>query len=299
MKRILLALSTVLLWFACATFSQPERPKIYGIAFVRFKSVDMQKSRDFYSKILGLASGSDGCRGATKTCFVVDPFQYIELSQTASRDSGSFLDQVGYTVSDLPEMRSYLSAHGLYPGPISRLPNGLRSFDLEDPEHNRIAFVESSGTDSEIEHLGQVGRRLLHAGWVVKDLDTERAFYSSLLGFRLYWYGGFKDADTDWYEIQVPDGSNWVEFMLNIPASADHQELGVQNHFALGVTDIKAAAAKLRANGLVTTDQPEIGRDGKWSFDIYDPDGNRVEFMEFKPASDPCCHPYSSPHPQL
>jgi hypothetical protein len=45
-------------------------------------------------------------------------------------------------------------------------------------------------------------------------------------------------------------------------------------------------------------DLPEIGRDGKWSYDIYDPDGNRVEFMEFTPSQAPCCHAYTAAHPR-
>jgi hypothetical protein len=51
-------------------------------------------------------------------------------------------------------------------------------------------------------------------------------------------------------------------------------------------------------HGLKSTDQPEIGRDGKWSYDIYDPDMTRVEFMEFKPAQPPCCNPYTGTHPK-
>jgi hypothetical protein len=42
--------------------------------------------------------------------------------------------------------------------------------------------------------------------------------------------------------------------------------------------------------GLKNTDEPEIGRDGKWAVDIYDPDATRVEFMEFAPAQSPCCN---------
>ena len=44
--------------------------------------------------------------------------------------------------------------------------------------------------------------------------------------------------------------------------------------------------------------EPEIGRDGKWSLDVYDPDGTRVEVMEFTPAKEPCCHPYTADHPK-
>ena len=123
--------------------------------------------------------------------------------------------------SDLAGMRAYLVNSKFAPTGIARGQNGLRFFEITDPEHNRIAFVEApSGVGSETERPRQVGRRLFHAGWVVKNLDVERKFYCGLLGFRLYWYGGFKDADIDWYEIQVPDGENWVEFMLVIPSNA-------------------------------------------------------------------------------
>jgi catechol 2,3-dioxygenase-like lactoylglutathione lyase family enzyme len=298
MRLILVTLAAAFLSLAGASPDQTARPKIYGIAFVRFKAADVEKSRAFYSKIIGLTSGHDACKGASAPCFVVNSYQYVELTQAGAHERGSFLDEVGFTTSDLPKMREYLFARNVKTTDISRGPNGLRFFELEDPEHNRIAFVEPSGGDAQVGGLHQVGSRLFHAGFVVKDLAAENKFYLALLGFRLYWYGGFKDPDTDWYEIQVPDGDNWIEYMLNIPATADHQELGVQNHFSLGVTDIKAATARLRANGLATKDEPEIGRDGKWSFDIYDPDANRVEFMEFSPAAQPCCHPYTAPHPK-
>ncbi len=145
----------------------------------------------------------------------------------------------------------------------------------------------------------QISTHLIHAGFVVKDLAAENRFYVDLLGFRLYWYGGFKDDGVDWYELQVPDGPDWIEYMLNIPADADHKELGVQNHFSFGVKNVHDAAAELRFNGLRTFDGPEVGRDGKDSLDAYDPDGTRVEVMEFIPKEKPCCHPYSAEHPKV
>lgn len=277
---------------------QTVRPKIYSIAYVRFKSVELEKSRAFYSKILGLKAGVDGCKGTAEPCFAVNPYQYVQLTQTSASDRGSFLEEVGFNVSDVAAMHAYLSARGCKPGAITRGANNLRYFEMEDPEHNRIAFVELSGADAQVNGQHQISNRMFHTGWVVHDLDTEKKFYSDLLGFRLYWYGGFKDADTDWYEIQVPDGDNWVEFMLNIPANADHKELGVQNHFSLGVHSAQVAATQLRSKGLLTFDGPEVGRDGKNSLDAYDPDGNRVEVMEFTPSQHPCCHPYTAPHPK-
>ena len=72
----------------------------------------------------------------------------------------------------------------------------------------------------------------------------------------------------------------------------------MQNHFSFGVKDVHAAAAELRARGLRTFDGPEVGRDGKDSLDAYDPDGTRVEIMEFAPVQKPCCHSYSADHPK-
>ena len=168
---------------------------------------------------------------------------------------------------------------------------------LKDPEGNRIGFTQRRPV-SKNSPLVYSGLHMIHADFVVKDMAAENRFYIETLGFRLYWYGGFKDDGEDWYEIQVPDGSDWIEYMLNIPANADRKELGIQNHFSIGVKDIYAAAEELRKNGIDQFDGPEIGRDGKWSIDAYDPDGTRVEIMEFTPVKEPCCHPYTAPHPK-
>jgi hypothetical protein len=109
-------------------------------------------------------------------------------------------------------------------------------------------------------------------------------------------WGGSSLSGAGFHPLEAP-GLAWrTEYMLNIPANADTKERGIQNHFSLVVPEIKAAVAKLKADGLQTTDAPEISRDGKWSFDIYDSDFTRVEFMEFKPVKEPCCTPYTAEH---
>jgi hypothetical protein len=40
-----------------------------------------------------------------------------------------------------------------------------------------------------------------------------------------------------------------------------------------------------------------MGKDGKWQANLYDPDGTRVELMEFQPVTDPCCSPFTAPSP--
>jgi catechol 2,3-dioxygenase-like lactoylglutathione lyase family enzyme len=305
-NRFLLTLFACLAALPSFAADSVARPKILSIAFVRLKSTNLGKSNAFYGQVLGLASGAGDCQGLPAPCYTVNAHQHVELSATASGTTGSFLDLVAFNVSDVSQMQKFLASHGIKTSDLSRASNGLQYIEAQDPEGNRLAFFELSAAANLSADSRRIGNQLIHAGFVVNDLDRMKKFYVELLGFRLYWYGGFKDVDpqvatnkdVDWYEIQVPDGNNWVEFMLNISPTADHRELGVQNHFSLGVNDANAAAAIFRSRGAGKFDGPEVGRDGKNSIDIYDPDLSRVEVMDWSPTKTPCCHPYTAAHPK-
>jgi catechol 2,3-dioxygenase-like lactoylglutathione lyase family enzyme len=299
MKQIALVVAVGCFSSSLAAQVQPTRPKITGIDHVLLYVASIENARTFYTKILGLPSDGGACVGVLRPCFPVSSYQQIELEKVPSPAPKNWLAELAFSTDDVAQMRRYLLAHGVRAAGISVDTNGVQHFELHDPEGNPIAFVQRRAVLADYKiSPEQLSARLIHAGFVVKNLDAENHFYVDLLGFRLYWRGGFKDRDTDWYEIQVPDGDNWIEYMLNIPATADHKELGVQNHFSLGVKDANSAAAQLRKNGLQQFDGPEIGRDGKNSLDAYDPDGTRVEIMEFAPSQKPCCHPYTADHPK-
>lgn len=283
--------------------SKPIRPRITGIDHVTIYVSELAKSQHFYSDVLGLTVGCPQYTGL-ETCYQVRPSEQRLLLKPAPSEIKSdvhknWLAEVAYSTESVSQMRTYLVEHGLHPDPVQKAPDGAQYIRVNDPEGNSLAFVERrpfktvNGPTSK-----QISQHLIHAGFVVKNLAAENRFYVDLLGFRLYWSGGFKDDGTDWYELQVPDGPDWIEYMLNIPATADHKELGVQNHFSFGVKDVHAAAAELRSRGYTTFDGPEVGRDGKDSLDAYDPDATRVEIMEFAPLQKPCCHPYTADHPK-
>jgi catechol 2,3-dioxygenase-like lactoylglutathione lyase family enzyme len=293
------ALSGVML--ASGSPKNTSRPRITGIDHVTIYVSDVEKSRRFYSDVLGLTAGCPQYSGS-ETCFLVRPSQQrivLKLVPPQIRVDAhkSWLAEIAFATDDVLLLRQYLLTHGLQPGPIQQ--DSAQSFRVRDPEGNSISFVHRS--PSKIAYAPsskQISSRMIHAGFVVKDSSAENHFYVDILGFRLYWQGGFKDDGTDWYELQVPDGPDWIEYMLNIPTNADHKELGVQNHFSFGVKDVHTAAAKLRSRGYETFDGPEVGRDGKDSLDAYDPDDTRIEIMEFTPVQKPCCHPYTAEHPK-
>ena len=134
----------------------------------------------------------------------------------------------------------------------------------------------------------RISQRIIHVGVVVSDRAAADRFYKDILGFKEIWHGGMKDTETDWVDMRVPDGTDWLEYMLNVH-NPDPHELGVMHHFALGVPSVKAGYETALKRGYKPDEKPQIGRDGKWQFNMYDPNFTRVELMEPKPVEKPCC----------
>lgn len=298
MLRIILSVAVLLMAVWMHATEGAGRPKIYGIAYVKVKVTDVEKSKAFYGGVLGLQSDGDSCKGVANPCFSINESQHVELVRTDAGDKGPFLPEIGLATNSLEQMASYLTAKGIATSKILRRPDSMKYLELLDPEHHKIVFVEGKASVAEALPPGAISNRMIHAGFVVKDGKAESRFYEDTLGFKVFWHGGFKEDETDWYMIQVPDGDNWIEYMLNIPATADHKELGIQNHFSLGVRDVQATAKELEARGVKLAGKPTLGRDGKWQLTLLDPDETRAEVMDFVPVEKPCCSEYTGIQPK-
>ncbi len=298
MKRLSLLIA-LLIPFS-GTFSQeqkPARPPITGIGSVTIDVQDPSGGVAFYIKQLGFGGGLTVCEGATRGCLGVNERQRIDVHMPSQAVGGSFLEEVTFETSNVEQLRRYLLANGIEAGKIHEVPKANRRFSVTDPDGRHIGFIQYLASDTYSHPENQVSAHVIHVGFVVRDRAAEDDFYKNLLGFHPYWHGGMKDDQTDWVSLQVPDGTDWVEFMVNVSPNADHHTLGVMNHIALGVPDIHAAQQQLVKNGWNPTEEPKIGRGGKWQLNVYDPDGTRIEFMEFKPVQKPCCSEYTGPHP--
>ena len=286
------------------TNTSTKRPRIRGIECVRVYVSDLARAKDFYAKLYGVRLWGGACDDDSGKCFTVGWFrgQKIELEERRNHETKNFLASITFGTDDIKLMRSYLVSRGVDATKITRDNYGksvlASHFDIHDPEGNRIRFIQRSCYAIDDPGPGDPFIvQIIHAGRVVHDRATMDRFYKDILGFHLYWQGGRKDDETDWINMQIPDGTDWIEYMLNVPADADRHTLGVMNHIALGVPDIHAAEAQLRKNGWTGTEQPKIGRGGKWQLNLYDPDDTRIEFMEFTPVQRPCCSGYTGPHP--
>jgi catechol 2,3-dioxygenase-like lactoylglutathione lyase family enzyme len=296
-----------LVCFPRTVFAPSARPPISSLLFARFKVTDLDKSDKFYRDFLKLrmtSSGNTGgigrppgCFAANAECFFVNLTQRLEIIKTA-QDIGGMLDSVGFLTTDASALRQYLLARDLKPESMTTCSQMQNCFEILDPEEHRLVFASIGDViDCGVKYDSQISRRIIHAGFVVRDREAEDRFYKDVLGFHVYWHGGRTDDETSWVDMQVPDGTDWIEYMLNVAPNASHKTLGVMNHIALGVPDIHAAQQQLIKNGWKGTEEPKIGRDGKWQLNLYDPDETRVELMEFKPTKEPCCSPFTGPHP--
>ncbi len=301
MKRHTLILLAVLAVGPATVAQEPKavRPRITGIAKVQILTSAPPDAARLYSKVLGFAALPGGvCKEVTIYCLRINEHQFVSLIISFYEQDNSRVSEITFETSDAEELLNYLDSVGVKTSDFQVLTGGNRHFSVRDPEGHRIGFMQYAEGPKLNAPANQVSAHLIHAGFVVHDRAAEDRFYKDILGFHLYWQGGRKDDETDWVNMQVPDGTDWIEYMLNVPADASHKALGVMNHIALGVPDIKAAREQLIKNGWKLGEEPKIGRGGKWQLNLYDPDDTRIEFMEFTPVQKPCCSEYTAPHPK-
>jgi catechol 2,3-dioxygenase-like lactoylglutathione lyase family enzyme len=220
--------------------------------------------------------------------------QFAVVARAPVPAPSNLLAEITFSTDAIGAMKRFLTANKIaFAAPKE---SGEGPITLTDPEGHKIAFSHYWRVSVKSPLSGST-LRLIHAGFIVHDRAATEHFYKDILGFRPYWHGGMKDNQTDWVSMQVPDGTDWLEFMVNVSPDADQHLRGIMNHIAIGVSDILATEQRLRDAGLKLTEEPQIGRDGKWQLNLYDPDDTRVEFMEFKPVQKPCCSEFTAPHP--
>ena len=288
---------------AGAAAAAVERPPIVGVAHIGLKTADMAAAREFYGHVLGFAepfSLDKPSGGLLLTYFKVNDHQYIEIFPELQSPTEDRLSHIAFETTDASRLRDYLAGRGVKaPGTLKPGLDGNLSFEVTDPDGHTVEFVQYLPGSLHSRDFGKylpdarVSGHMIHVGVTVRDRAAADAFYKDILGFKLMWYGGMTDTETDWVDMRVPEGTDWLEYMLNAH-NPSPRTLGVMHHFALGVPSVAAAYKTVTERGY-KGEKPQIGRDGKWQANLYDPDLTRGELMEPKPVEKPCCSPMIVP----
>lgn len=301
-KLLALALAFFVPGLLAAQMPLSTRPAISGISYVSFYADDIPKSEAFYTSVVGWEQLPAGTAGSGVR-FYANHQQFIELIAPPRPGMIDRLAGFGFVTSNAEQLRRYLTAHGVaVPPAITAEADGSRSFFVRDPEGNSVGFTQLGRYRVRApKDLSQrLSTHIIHVGFVARDRTALDHFYKDLLGFHLYWHGAAEPGHTDWVMMQVPDGTDWIEYMLYLPAQTNRDQLASANHFSPGVVSVAALNKRLVARGWKPSAQerpPLLALDAKWQLDLFDPDGTRVEFMEFKPVKKPCCSDFTGPLP--
>jgi catechol 2,3-dioxygenase-like lactoylglutathione lyase family enzyme len=302
LRTIVLVVTVILPSLVSAQPASSPRPAITGISHITLFADNIPKSQKFYAELLGWDQvPSNAAKPGVR--FYANHSQYVELISPPSPGLADRLDAVAFSTSDAESLRKYLGTHGVaVPQTLTVGADGSRSFLVRDPEGNKVGFTQE-GDHPPVEPASatqSLSSHIIHTGYVVRNRAALDHFYKDLLGFHLYWQGGNPDSRVDWVMMQVPNGTDWVEYMLYLPANPSLAQLGSANHLAPGVTSVAQLQAKLEARGwkpALNKNPQVLGVDGKMQLDLTDPDGTRIEFMEFEPVQKPCCSAYSGAQP--
>lgn len=290
-----------LLLFACLVpvpLAAQERPAITGISHIAVYAKDFDAAQRFYEHSIGLKKMPDP-ENPAGVRYYANPTQFVEVLPLPADAGIVRMDHQAYNVADAEAMRRYLAAKGVQvPASVTTLSDGSKTLLVKDPEGNRVEFVQPVKVD--VSGARPIGTKMIHLGLVVHDREKEDPFYKGILGFRAYWFGG-PQGRTAWISQQVPDGDNWLEYMLvRDDQQMTQKSTGVLNHYSLGVVNMEQAVTTMTAEDRLTPDHADmkIGGDGKWQYNNFDAEGTRTEIMEFTPASKTCCSPFTAEHPK-
>jgi catechol 2,3-dioxygenase-like lactoylglutathione lyase family enzyme len=295
---VLLSLS-----LSAAALSQ-ARPAITGISHIAVYTSHPEAAEKYYVHDIGLFKATDP-ENPDGVRYYVNSTQFVGVLPLPAGQGPDRLDHLAYITSDAEAMRAYLAAQKVdVPAKVEHGSDGSLWFHVKDPEGNIVGFVQPPAQPVSISGSNPIGHHVIHVGMTVKSRDAEDAFYRSILGFRPYWYGGMKPDRTDWVSQQVPDGHDWLEYMLSpMPANATpdamQKQLGVMNHLSIGVVNMEKAVTTLSSGDRLDNQHTpmQIGRDGKWQFNLFDPDQTRLELMEFSNVEKPCCSSFTAENP--
>jgi len=278
---------------AAAALAQPARPRIFGIAHYATKVADIGKARAYYTGFLGFAepfhlSNSDG---SVNMAFIkINDYQYLELSPGLKADEDR-LSHISFFTEDAEAMRRYLASKGIkVPDSVPKGRSGNLNFSVKDPDGHTVEIVQYMPDGWAMQNKGKympdsrVAQHILHVGVSIADANRAKAFYGGVLGFEEIWRAAAVGSPyVSWINMRVPDGGDYVEFMLYKDAPGLVQ-LNTFHHFCLESPNVAVALERVRGRDYSVTYGKAIeiktGVNRRRLFNLFDPDGARLELME-------------------
>ena len=289
MKIILAALVSALL---VGAQEAPKRPRITGVAHIALYVHDIEASRAYYRNLLGYQEvfSLNNANGSLSLTFVkINDRQYVELFPETAPGTDR-LNHISIEVDNAEAMRAYLASRGVaVPAKVGKGRIGNSNFNVKDPEGHTVEIVQYEPDGWTVRDKGKaldgprISSRMSHLGILVGALEPAMRFYRDILGFEETWKGSRDGKKLDWVNLKVPDGNDYIEFMMYDKLPAPNAR-GVQHHICLEVPNMDKALADLKQRPAIETYTRPLeirtGINRKRQLNLFDPDGTRTELME-------------------
>ena len=118
-----------------------------------------------------------------------------------------------------------------------------------------------------------------HVGFYVSNLPKTVAFWDDFLGYAEPYVLKRKDGSTRMAFIKINDRQHIELFAEEPPAG--HSRL---SHIAFLTDNAEQMRAYLQSRGIAVKPSVGAGRTGDLNFEVKDPDGHLVEFVQSQPA---------------
>ncbi len=292
MKKLAVLLMVAVLLAGSCFAQEPKRPKILGAAHMAIYVRDLAKARAFYKDFLGFDEPFSLKRkdGTERIVFIkINDQQYLELFAEPPKKDGQ-LNHISFHTDDAAAMREYLASKGIkVPEKVGKGQTGNSNYNIADPDGHTVEIVQYEPDSWTSREKGKfmpdtrIATHMTHFGVLIGPLEPAMKFYRDVLGFEETWRGSPSGKTLSWVNMRVPDGDDYMEFML-YSKEPDARQRGVKNHICLVTPDLPKAIAILEAQpARKNYTQPieiSVGINRKRQANLFDPDGTRVELME-------------------
>ncbi len=228
--------------------------------------------------------------------------------------------KLNYEVDSIQEMRDRIVNAGYeLKDDIHPTLDGSMEITVIDPDGNEVQFTEYGPEGKALVPLDRTSQRVLEhktcspmkyttqLAFQVQDAINMENFYCQGLGLKKVMTLTFADLCQAMEQnpqaspemlmgLRMMGDKPWIDYieiaphqyleLFHVPGEVKKEERDLSSydgfqHICLEVSDIHQAWQAVTANGVKPDTQISLGADGAYQFWLVDPDGNRLELMEY------------------
>jgi lactoylglutathione lyase len=212
-------------FLACCSLFAADLLPIGGFSHVGFRVADLEKTRAFYTGILGFEQAfgqKDPSGKTTLAVFKINDDQFLEFSPGAPAG----FTHLAFLTQKLESLRKLVDSLGLSPPELRTGRDRTRNFSIKDPDDHRIEFVQYEADSLQAQARGKfagdrrISTHLDRVGISTSDRNRAVDFFHGRLGF-VESGGLLHPADAPRENVELLPRDQRGQFYLDVPNVAN------------------------------------------------------------------------------